>query len=511
MNLKIVIPVMSLAIAYSGFSASESAMQTNESSQPTASFGEEAESFPATRELSEELSRASGGGPIPEFEGAPFIAKPLPPLPLPGHPVQDNRGYAGAHADSYNSGVIPASGPLGRGLEVHSRMAGAGPTLCSTQHFDARGRVITVCVGMGTTSQLLLLDPQDLSILATKQLPSMGGFYFRMNQQDQVVIPVGDLSVQVFTIDDSSDQPTWRLVKRHDLAEAVPEELRTTYTNPLDIVADWQGNWWFSILAPATVGYIDTQGRIHSHIFQGESIENGLAADEDGVYVASNKKLYGMRAGNDGIEVFLDFPYESGKAEHSISSGSGTTPVLFGNKLIAFGDNADPRPNAIVYRLDDVPDEQRLVCKVPVFKPHRTVLENSFIGYDHSLVIENNMGFSVRGDSSKGEPGFVRIDVRKDLSGCDIVWENYAVRAGTGAKLSTGNGLIYTHELLMNTGEVMAWYITALDFATGKMVWRKYVGSGKQWDNAMLTISIGPDGLLTSGMYAGILSVRDKP
>jgi len=62
---------------------------------------------------------------------------------------------------------------------------------------------------------------------------------------------------------------------------------------------------------------------------------------------------------------------------------------------------------------------------------------------------------------------------------------------------------------LTNTGIVNAWYISAIDFRTGKLAWRKYVGSGKQWDNAMLTLSIGPDGLLTSGMHTGVLGLRD--
>jgi hypothetical protein len=150
-----------------------------------------------------------------------------------------------------------------------------------------------------------------------------------------------------------------------------------------------------------------------------------------------------------------------------------------------------------------------LVCKIPVFKPGKGSLENSFIGYDHSVVIENNKGLAVFGDSSNGESGITRVDIRRDLSGCDTVWENYTVRAGTGAKLSTETGLIYVHELLLDTGWVNAWYVTALDFESGEVAWRHYLGSGKQWDNAMLTMSIGPDGLLTSGTFGGLISIRD--
>ena len=144
-----------------------------------------------------------------------------------------------------------------------------------------------------------------------------------------------------------------------------------------------------------------------------------------------------------------------------------------------------------------------------MFKAGRTALENSFIGYDHSIIIEYNLCWEVFGDSSKGKAGIARVDVRRDLSGCDLVWETYEVRAGTGAKLSTENGLIYLQGLLKDTGLVNAWYATAIDFESGERLWRKYLGSGKQWDNAMLTVTLGPDGSLVTGMAAGLALIRD--
>lgn len=474
--------------------------------------GNEAKPFPGDRRVAELVSHLTGGGDLPRFEGAPATARPLPPLDLPPHPLQDNRGYAGAHGDSYNSGVIAAAGPLGNNLQVSSRIAGRLQASCSTQHFDRAGRVITACVGPVGKSKLLLLDPRDLAVLAEHDLPAMSGWYIRMDQAGRVYVPAGDLSIQVFAVAEEGGAPAWRLVARHDLSAAVPEDRRGNFSFPLDLVADWEGNWWFTVLNPAVVGYITPGGEVRFELFDNERIENGLAASPVGVFVATNKGLYAMRAGDTGVAVHLSIPYESGAAAHSLSSGSGTTPVIFGDgNLIAFGDNADPRPNVLVYRIDDVADDERLVCKLPVFREHRTVLENSFIGYRNSLVIENNRGFAVFGDSADGEPGFARIDVRPDLSGCDLVWENYAVRAGSGAKLSLGSGLIYVHELLQDTGWVNAWYVTALDFRTGERVWRRYAGSGKQWDNAMLTLSVGPDGLLTSGMLLGVLGARDAP
>ena len=441
------------------------------------------------------------------FDGSVAVAKPLPPLPMPRHPYQDNRGYAGAHGDSYNSGVLAAAGPLGKELKIAAFRTEHAPAFCSTQHFDHKGRIITVCVGRNKPTKLLLLDPESFEVLAEHRLPPMAGFYFRMDQQGRVVVPAGDMTVQTFEVEEKGNGLAWRMVERRDVSAAVPTGQRDPLTVPLDIVADWEGNWWFSVIAPAAVGYITPEGEVHSYLFEGEKIQNGFASSPDGVFFVTDKNMYAMRASAGGPEAFMRFPYETGEAVDSLSTGSGTTPVLFGNKLIAFGDNADPRPHVLVYRLDQVPDGKRLVCKVPVFKPGRSVLENSFIGYDHSLVIENNKGFTMGGDSSRAEPGFVRIDVRRDLSGCDVVWENYEVRAGTGAKLSLGTGLIYVHELLQGTRE--DWYVTAIDFETGKRVWRHYLGSGLNWDNALLTMSISPDGLLTSGMYKGLLGAKD--
>ncbi len=448
---------------------------------------------------------------VPDFEGAVATAKPLPPLPMPAHPFQNNAGYAGAHGDSYNSGTLPVSGPLGKDVQIGAYRSEQAPAYCSVQHFDKKGRVITVCVGRKDPTWLLLLDPDTMAVLDKYELPPMAGFYFRMDQQDRVVIPVGDMSIQTFEIIENADGPAWHLVTRRDVSSAVPADKRGPMTFPLDLVADWQGNWWFSILRPAAVGYVTPDGEVHSHLFEGESIVNGLASDPDGVHFVTDQNLYSMKVGETGPAVTLRLPYEVGEdaAKASFGSGSGTTPVLFGDNLIAFGDNADPRPNVLVYRLGDVADEERLVCKVPVFKPGRSVLENSFIGYGNSLVIENNKGFKMVGSSAEAESGFVRIDVKEDLSGCDVVWENYEVRAGTGAKLALGNGLIYVHELLLGTDD--EWYITAIDFETGKMAWRHRLGTGVDWDNALLTISIGPDGLLTSGMFSGIVSAKDSP
>jgi len=476
--------------------------------------GQEARGFPGPLAVSSWVSKLTGGSPLESYVGFPAEPKPLPRLPMPTHPHLNNKGYAGAHADSYNSGIQHDSGPLGVNPVIHSRMVSWELGACSTQAFDSKGRVVSAGVGF-ISSKLVLLDPENLTILATETLPPFSGWYLRLDNQGRVIIPAGDQSIRIYEIRESNRGPSFSLVNTFDLSRVIPEEGQDRFlSNPLDVVPDWSGNLWFAIFRPAIVGYVDTEtNKIHSMILSGEVLENGLGATRDGVFFVTDQHLYGMREQPNGVqpEVFLKFGYERGESIKAISRGSGTTPVLFGGgKLIAFGDNADPRPNVLVYRLDEVEDTRRLVCKIPVFEPGKSALENSFIGYGRSLIVENNYGFSVFGDSAGGAPGLIRIDVREDLSGCDIVWQNDSVASGCGAKLSTGNGLIYQYSLERGTGWVNSWYFTAVDFDTGNLVWKIYAGSGKQWDNAMLTLSIGPTGLLTAGTLTGVVSLQDK-
>lgn len=252
-------------------------------------------------------SAAQGRDPV-RFDGTVAVARPLPPLPMPRHPYQDNRGYAGAHGDSYNSGVLAAAGPLGRDMKISAFRTAHAPAFCSTQHFDHKGRIITVCVGRDRPTELLLLDPERFEVLAEHALPPMAGFYFRMDRQGRVVVPAGDMSVQTFEVEEKSGGPTWRLLERRDVSAAVPPDQRVPLTVPLDIVADWEGNWWFSVIVPAAVGYITPEGEVHSFLFEGEKIQNGLASSPDGVFFVTDKNMYAMRASAGGPEAFMRFP-----------------------------------------------------------------------------------------------------------------------------------------------------------------------------------------------------------
>ena len=54
------------------------------------------------------------------------------------------------------------------------------------------------------------------------------------------------------------------------------------------------------------------------------------------------------------------------------------------------------------------------------------------------------------------------------------------------------------------------WFLTALDFRTGKTVWERLTGQGIGFNNNYAPVTIGPDGAAYVGVLGGLLLVRDK-
>lgn len=208
--------------------------------------------------------------------------------------------------------------------------------------------------------------------------------------------------------------------------------------------------------------------------------------------------------------------YDRGTAPKpgAINQGSGTTPTLLGEDLVAISDNADSRVNVVVYhRLDDHVGD-RLVCQLPVFVPDLSVTDNSFVGYGDSLIPENNFGYDGPfGDRTLSQPGILRIDVAADRSGCEVVWESDETSPTTVPKLSIGNGLVYfyTVESIPDHPSWEAWYLMALDFHTGETVFKLLTGTGYEWNNNYAPITIGPDGTAYVGCFGGLMAISDGP
>ena len=185
------------------------------------------------------------------------------------------------------------------------------------------------------------------------------------------------------------------------------------------------------------------------------------------MFIVSDKRMYRFGAGtNGGPKIIWQSKYKnSGIHKPSqVDAGSGTTPTLMQNGLVAITDNADPM-NVVVYRTAKTLDkgEKRVVCETPVFDKGASATENSIMGSGRSLMVENNYGYQDPFGTMGGTittPGFARVDVKKDLSGCKKVWTNKTEAAPTVVpKYSAKTGLVYAYTQDANStgGQTWSW------------------------------------------------------
>src|SRR4029078_3312100 len=94
-------------------------------------------------------------------------------------------------------------------------------------------------------------------------------------------------------------------------------------------------------------------------------------------------------------------------------------------------------------------------------------------------VWENNDGSAIPAAVEEGKtttPGLERVDL--DADGCHKVWHSDEIAPSVVPKLSLANGIVYTYTKPKNDDNEDGWYLTALDFATGKTLWRALAGEG---------------------------------
>ena len=120
----------------------------------------------------------------------------------------------------------------------------------------------------------------------------------------------------------------------------------------ISALPDWSGRLWFAS-TNGVVGTVDpASGAVRSRPL-GERIANSFAVEDTGaVYIVTDAALYRLEAGAGGRPqpVWREAYENSGvQKPGQASAGSGTTPTLMGDGLVAITDNADPM-NVLVYR-----------------------------------------------------------------------------------------------------------------------------------------------------------------
>ena len=102
------------------------------------------------------------------------------------------------------------------------------------------------------------------------------------------------------------------------------------------------------------------------------------------------------------------------------------------------------------------------------------------------------------------------VDIREDKSGCDLVWESREYSPSVVPKLSLSSGLAYFYTFETPRDGENAWYLTALDFNTGKTRFKALSGVGQAFDNNWSPITLAPDGTAYIGTFGGLVALRDN-
>jgi hypothetical protein len=464
---------------------------------------------------------ANAARPIPEgstsapaFTGSPWTPDPVfAPLP-PRHPFMAPNGSSNLHEDGYQSDASQRTGPLGRAM---SRVTTFYAHECGSITFDSKGRIVTVCVGLDRPI-LKLLDPKTLDELATMDLPPRkpgdptaaftsfgGGGYFYLDDKDRAVIPTTDL--HVYTVEEKGN--AFVKVGDADLSPYLPSD-----DSIISALPDWHGALWFASKS-GVVGRIDPATGAVKVKALGEPNGNSFAVGDDGgVYIVTDAALYRFDTGPDGAPTVTwreTYPntgqLKPGQTEH----GSGTTPTLMGDDLVAITDNADPMDIVVMKRAPTVTGP-RTLCTAPVFGKGASDTDNSLIATDDAMVVENNYGYSGPAAVEQGKTttgGLERVDVDRATGRCTRRWHSDEAAPSVVAKLSRGNGLVYTYTKDKSSDNSDPWHLTALDWNTGRTVYKRLAGEGLGFNNNYAPVTIGPDGTAYVGVLGGLVALRD--
>ena len=469
------------------------------------------------------LPAAAVADPIPEtdtsaqaFFGAPATQNPIFGIPeAPRHPFMAPNERSNIHTDAWQTDTNRLPGPLGRDMK---RVSASHFADCGSVTFDSKGRIVSVCVGLqgpgAGGAGLNLIDPQTLDTLAKYDLPPRqpglatnvltdfaGGGYFILDNQDRAVVPT--TTRHLFVIGETS-APGFALQRDYDLTSAVPQGDKI-----ISVLPDWSGRYWFAS-TNGVVGTVDPATGAVKSLDTHEKIGNSFAVDETmGVYIVTDGALYRFTAGAGGAPTVTwrtTYPNDGTAKPGQTELGSGTTPTITSTGLVAITDNSNPI-DVFVYRRSD----GSFVCSAPAFSKNASDTDQSLIGAGNSFVVENNYGYSNPSATEQGRtttPGLERFDVAPG-GACKKVWHSGEIAPSVVPKLSLANGIVYTYTK-PGGDRSDPWYLTALDFRTGKTLFKFKAGSGLGFNNHYAPVTIGPDGTAYVGTLGGIVALRDS-
>jgi hypothetical protein len=475
------------------------------------------------------IPQQADASPVLPFIGQEATPKPIDAPDIPINPYMSPGSWSAMHNNTYMSDTYQVSGPLGHSPVVKSTFLGKNKDnplgIVIGMTFDSAGKIVAASAMMDNATstawvRLSLINPVSLARFTWLDLPGEtfeaghfrpAGVYFYQDQNDRILVGTPEREIWLVS---HTDKPLYKfeVERKYDLRESIPSDDGIQALQP-----DFSGLLWFTT-SGGVVGTLDLDTGLVLGVINlpGEKIVNGSAADETGgVYIATTRAMYRFDAGPDRAPAITwQETYDAGTQVKpgQVNIGTGTTPTLMGTEYVTITDNAEPRMQVLVYRRAKEVQGMRLVCSEPVFKPGNGSNENSLVATDKSIIVENNFGYVDITSTQNGlttEPGITRIDV--DETGCHTVWTNETETIPTlVTKMSLKNGLIYTYTKAKGPENTDAWYLTAIDFWTGKTVFKQLAGTGTLYNNHYAPLYLGPNGTAYVGILGGLVAIRDS-
>jgi hypothetical protein len=424
--------------------------------------------------------------PIPPAPGAwavpGYVGRPAAPHPIVSEAPQNPHRAAGASASR--------PGPLGLQPEVDT--AWLGTQRCGDLAPTSSGVLVARCTD-GPTALLRLVDPETRRITATHDLGEVdddaacADDAFYVDDRDRAVVAAERTVSAYATAGSELDvDVTWDLKPWIPFGDCV-----------VGIAPDWSGLvWWVS--RNGLVGTIEpTSGRV-AVLDLAEPVRHGLAVDEGGAYVVSDAALLRLAAAADGTP---EVRWRTDNAD------SGSAPVLLDGGVVAVTDEQDGRLGVVFLARDS----GAALCRQPVFEKGAGATDSTLASLGRGVVVANNHGYSSPRSTLLGftsDAGIARVDLAG--RGCVVRWTSDAVSPSSGATASWPTGLVYAWTKRPTLTGVSAWYLTALDAASGRAMWSVRTGTGLMAGSDGSRITLGADGSAWLGTLVGLVRVRDR-
>ncbi|MFI1213511.1 hypothetical protein ACH4UV_38755 [Streptomyces sp. NPDC020802] len=476
----------------------------------------------------------------PDFVGSSVKAQPLAPKPVIRPQV------SGVHGDSGNTKTSDWSGPLGSDTQVRSASGNGAPIMLFPLP-DGRMTAGEVDMSTGMYKAINAVDPTTMAVKASWSAPEgqqLNGYMYQ-KADGEILATTKQGRVYVLQRTDTSQKTTITLKREIDLAAMgfLPGSERLH-----SAAFDENGGIWFVTGAitgvneqtgtTTTVGHIDKRAKVRTLHMKDQVVENGMAVSGTTAYILTGPAgdadhanaeghLYAIGPGTGkSTKILWQETYQAGSGTKpgGYTRGSGATPTVLGNQYVATIDNADEQVNIRVYRQKASRDgASQLVCTAPLGTKGASSSDNGMIGYTAdgvaSLVAQNtfdqpafNPGADINGtwNSMAEMPGGLqRVDITPDGK-CKTRWSN-PVKTRSLPVPSASTGLIYgsTQDADLAADGTYVWYAEAIDFRTGKTVWKKRVGAGGTYNDGAINSVLGADGTLYNAVLGGMVSVKD--